>query len=132
MGTLTTYLLDTCTFIWLCAKSDRLSKSVKSAIDGPQAALLLSDVSVLEITLKWGTGKLELPDPPRHWLETQTTAWSLDLQPLSRDDIYRAGELPDHHRDPFDRLLVATALNLNATILTPDQAIHQYPVSYRW
>jgi PIN domain nuclease of toxin-antitoxin system len=52
--------------------------------------------------------------------------------PLSRDEVYRASELPDHHRDPFDRLLVATALATGATILTPDEAIHRYPVSWRW
>ena len=51
---------------------------------------------------------------------------------LTRDDIYRAFELPMHHRDPFDRLLVAVALGAGAAILTPDDAIHDYPVSYRW
>jgi PIN domain nuclease of toxin-antitoxin system len=132
MGAVTTYLLDTCTFIWLCAESERLSKTAKDAIDTPEAVLLLSDVSILEITLKWSAGKLDLPDPPRHWIENQSTAWALNIQPLDRAVIYRAGELPNHHRDPFDRLLVAMALNLNATILTPDKAIHQYPVSYRW
>ena len=132
MGTLNTYLLDTCTFIWLCADSERLSGAAKNAIDAPEALLLLSDISVLEITLKWSAGKLDLPDPPRHWIEAQTVAWALNVQPLGRAEIYRAGELPEYHRDPFDRLLVAAALNLNATILTPDKAIHQYPVSYRW
>lgn len=116
MGALITYLLDTCTFIWLCADSERLSEAAKSAIDAPEAALLLSDVSALEITHKWSTGKLGLPDPPRHWIEAQIAAWDLSVQPLGRAEIYRVGELPEHHRDPFDRLLVAAALNLNATI----------------
>ena len=127
-----TFLLDTCTFIWLCADPEHLSSTAKSAIESPDSSLLFSDVSVLEITLKWGAAKLTLPDPPRLWVETQIATWSLDCQPISRTDIYRSGELPEHHRDPFDRLLIATALNLNATILTPDKAIHQYPVSYRW
>ena len=126
------YLLDTCTFIWLCAEPERLSETAKRAIRASDASLLLSDVSALEITLKWRAGKITLPDPPGLWVEAQIAAWVLDCRPLSRTDIYRAGELPEHHRDPFDRLLVATALNLNATILTPDKAIHQYPVSYRW
>jgi PIN domain nuclease of toxin-antitoxin system len=129
---LTAYLLDTCTFIWLCAEPERLSEAAKSAIDAPDSSLLLSDVSALEITLKWSAGRIVLPDPPGHWLEAQIAAWALECPSLSRADIYRAGELPGHHRDPFDRLLVATALNLNATILTPDKAIHQYPVSHRW
>lgn len=126
------YLLDTCTFIWLCAESQRLSETAKAAIDAPETSLLLSDVSVLEITLKWSAGKLDLPDPPRNWIETQTEIWDLSVLPIDRAAIYRAGELPAHHRDPFDRLLVGVALNLNVTILTPDAAIHQYPISSRW
>ena len=126
------YLLDTCTFIWLCAEPERLSEVAKRAIHAPDASLLLSDVSAMEIALKWRAGKLALPQPPRLWIETQIATWVLNCLPLSRADIYRASELPEHHKDPFDRLLVATALNSNATVLTPDKAIHQYPVSYLW
>ena len=132
MGTLTHYLLDTCTLIWLCAEPERLSPVAKEAIDAADSSLLLSDVSALEISLKWNAGKLILPDPPRHWLETQIDAWRLECLSLRRADIYRAAELPSYHQDPFDRLLVATALNSTATILTPDSAIQKYPVSYRW
>ena len=126
------YLLDTCTFIWLCAEPEQLSSAARELIDAPENSLLLSDVSVLEITLKWSAGKIALPDPPKRWVETQAAIWALAYRPIERADMYRAGELPRHHQDPFDRLLVAAALNLNATILTPDKAIQQYPVSYRW
>ena len=129
---MSTYLLDTCTFIWLCAEPERLSEAARSAIDSVDTALLLSDVSALEITLKWSAGKIELPDPPRHWIEAQVAAWSLDCRTIEREDIYRSAELPHLHRDPFDRLLVAAAINLNATILTPDDAVRAYPVSCRW
>ena len=132
MGDLTLYLLDTCTLIWLCSEPEKLSPVAQKAIDAPDSALLLSDVSALEITLKWSAGKIVLPDPPRHWVEKQIAAWNLDCLSLSREEVYRAGELPLYHRDPFDRLLVATALNAQATILTPDTAVHQYPVSCRW
>jgi PIN domain nuclease of toxin-antitoxin system len=127
-----TYILDTCTFVWLCSEPQRLSPSARDAIDAAGSDLALSDVSVLELTLKWSAGKLVLPEPPRTWVEGQLGAWSLRAVPLSRDEVYRASELPDHHRDPFDRLLVATALATGATILTPDEAIHRYPVSWRW
>ena len=66
---------------------------------------MLSDVSALEITLKWNAGKITLPDPPRQWVERQISEWELDCLGLKRDDIYRAAELPAHHRDSFDRLL---------------------------
>ena len=65
-------------------------------------------------------------------IERQVAQWDLDCLSLTRDDIYRASELPMHHRDPFYRLLVAVALGTGAAILTPDDAIHDYPVSYRW
>ena len=126
------FLLDTCTFIWLGTEPDKLSEKVARTIDDPESTLILSDGSAMEITLKWQAGKLVLPDPPGYWIESQIAAWKLDCRPINRADIYRAGELPDHHRDPFDRLLIAVALNHKATILTPDKAIHQYPVSYRW
>lgn len=132
MGAVNTYLLDTCTFIWLCSAAERLSETAKTAIDDPAAVLVLSDVSALEIALKWKAGKLVLPDPPRRWIEAQTEVWALEALPLDREAVYRSAELPEHHRDPFDRLLVAAAINRNATILTPDEAIGQYPVSCRW
>jgi PIN domain nuclease of toxin-antitoxin system len=127
-----TYLLDTCTFIWLCAEPQRLSEAARAVVDAPESGLLLSDASALEITLKWKAGKIHLPDPPRLWIERQLSAWGLDCRALRRGDIYLAGELPEHHRDPFDRLLVAVAINCGATILTPDSAIQRYPVSSRW
>lgn len=129
---MTTYLLDTCSLIWLCAEPEQLSDVAKDIINTPANKLFISDVSALELTLKWQVGKIELPDPPRLWIENQIETWFLSTLPISREDVYRAGELPDHHRDPFDRLLIATALNSKATILTPDKAIHQYPISYRW
>ncbi len=132
MGTLTSYLLDTCTLIWLCTDAKRISETASEAIETAKTPLLLSDVSVLEIALKWQSGKLELPDPPRRWLEKQIAVWGLKCLELSRSDIYRATELPERHKDPFDRLLIASALNENATILTPDAAIRRYPVSCLW
>ena len=125
-------LLDTCAFIWLCAEPDRLSPAAARILDDSDNSLLLSDVSALEITLKWTAGKLTLPEPPRLWLEAQIRTWSIEQVEMRREHMYRASELPGHHRDPFDRLLVATALTSDATIVTPDTAIQSYPVSWRW
>ena len=94
-------MLDTCTFIWLCSSPGKLSSTATEIIDAPQTRLLLSEVSVLEIALKWSAGKLRLPDPPRRWIESQVAAWSLDCRALGREDMYRAAELPQHHRDPL-------------------------------
>ena len=125
-------ILDTCTFVWLCAEPMRLSATVREAIDSADSELVLGDVSALEIALKWQAGKIALPEPPRVWVERQISVWSIRSLPILREHMYRAGELPEHHRDPFDRLLIAAALAEGATILTPDPAIHRYPVSWRW
>ena len=126
------YLLDTCSFIWLCAEPEKLSATASGIIDSEGNDVMLSDVSVLEIALKWSAGKIELPAPPRQWLERQISEWSLSSVRIAREDIYRTSELPDHHRDPFDRLLVAVALGSSSTIITPDKAIHAYPVACAW
>ncbi|MEI7436647.1 MAG: type II toxin-antitoxin system VapC family toxin [bacterium] len=125
-------LLDTCTFIWLCTEPARLPNTVQRLIDANETELVLGDVSALEISLKWRSGKIALPEPPRGWVERQMGIWFIRSLPISREHIYRTSELPEHHRDPFDRLLVAAALVEGATILTPDTAIHRYPVSWRW
>lgn len=126
------YLLDTCVFLWLCADPNRLGNVAKDRLSEVNAELLLSDITILEIALKWSAGKITLPAPPRAWVEQQTATWNLMSAPLSRPAIYRSTELPDIHRDPFDRLLVASALEEQATIVTPDDQIHRYPVPCIW
>lgn len=126
------YLLDTCVFLWLCAEPKRLSSKVKKLFADDKAELILSDVAVIEISLKWLSGKLELPSPPRSWVTEQTQIWDASLLPISREAIYRSSELPLHHRDPFDRLLVSTALASSLAIVTPDEWIHLYPVQWIW
>ncbi len=125
-------ILDTCTFIWLCAEPARLSDAAREAIDFSGTELILGEVSVLEIALKWQARKIALPEPPRVWVDHQAAIWSVRFLPISREHMYRITELPEYHRDPFDRLLVAAALTEAATILTPDPAVHRYPVSCRW
>jgi len=125
-------LLDTCAFVWLCAEPARLSETARGIIDDSGTELALADVSVLELALKWRAGKIALPEPPRVWVERQTAIWAIRALPLLREHMYRTCELPEHHRDPFDRLLIAAALAAGATIVTPDPAIHRYPVSWRW
>lgn len=126
------YLLDTCVFIWLCAEPNRLSRIVAERLDADGTTLVVSDASALEIVLKWTAGKLHLPEPPRSWVEHQIQAWSLEQVPVSRKVMYRASELPTHHGDPFDRLLVASAIEHEATLVTPDESIHRYPVAWIW
>lgn len=125
-------LLDTCTFVWLAAEPDRLSPSARTLLDDASESLVLSDVSVWELGLKWQIGKMQLPEPPRRWVETQAAVWHLERQPVERSHMYRTTELAPIHRDPFDRLLVAQAIEHDYTLVTPDREIAKYPVVVRW
>ncbi len=124
-------LLDTCTFIWLASDPARLSEPARAALDA-EPNLLLSDSSVWEICLKWQAKKIVLPAPPRVWVSEQVRAWYLERVPIEPESLYRTVELPELHRDPFDRLIVAQALALNARIVTPDTEIRRYPVAVLW
>jgi PIN domain nuclease of toxin-antitoxin system len=124
-------LLDTCTLIWLTSSPDQISPAARAAIDSEEK-IAISDVSVWEISLKWQAGKIELPTPPRLWIATQSDAWMFDEWAIEREDLFRAAELPNVHRDPFDRLLIAQAIIRNARIVSPDPAIRKYPVGTIW
>lgn len=125
-------LLDTCTFVWLASEPNRLSVPARRRLDNAEADLLLSDASVWEICLKWQAGKLTLPEPPRRWIEHQRRSWELERLPIEPEHLYRSTELPAHHRDPFDRILVSQAIVEDLIVVTPDQAFAAYPVAVLW
>ena len=125
-------LLDTCTMVWLAAAPARLSKWARAALDRDTAKLYASDASAWELCLKWDAKKIELPGTPRRWFRDQSAAWYVERLPLDLEDFFRTSELPQLHRDPFDRVLVAQAIARGLTIVTPDPAIHAYPVAVLW
>ena len=132
MGFSMKLLLDTCSFLWLTTEPKKLSKVAKKALSEPSAKLFLSEVTVLEICFKVSARMLTLPQVPAIWIEDQIDQWELEVAALSRSSIYREGELQTHHKDPFDRLLVAQALELRAAIVSPDSMITKYSVDVIW
>lgn len=125
-------ILDTCTFIWLTCDPDRLSAEAARVLNSQKNEIFLSEISVLEISLKHTSGKLSLPQPPRIWIPEQQAIWKLKSIAIDTEIIFRTTELPTHHRDPFDRLLVSTAITHSMPIVTPDPWIKKYPVSTVW
>ena len=125
-------LLDTRTFLWLTSEPAHLSTKATEAINDESNVIYLSDASVWEICLKWQAGKYRLPNPPRDWCEEQIETWKLMPLPIGRSHMFRVTELPTHHKNPFDRLLVAQALEERLSIVTPDAHIKRYPVSVLW
>ena len=125
-------LLDTCAFLWLAGNPSRISTSAASAMDDPSNQLFLSDVSVWEIVLKHAAGKLSLPEPPRIWIPRQTSFFQLNRQTIDQETVFRSGELPAFHRDPFDRLIAAQALVHQLTIVTPDRPLKDLGTEICW
>ncbi|WP_395744032.1 type II toxin-antitoxin system VapC family toxin [Prosthecobacter sp.] len=125
-------LLDTCAFIWLAMPQGKLSTAAIQVINDPGNRLFLSDVSQWEITLKHSSGKLPLPAMPRDWVPLQLQFHQVERWPLDLDAIYRSGELPRVHLDPFDRLLAAQAMEAGMTLLSPDTPLSLLGASRLW
>ena len=125
-------LLDTCTFLWLALPQGRLSAEATRLMNLNTSSLFLSDVSIWEICLKVSNGKFSLPDVPRLWLPSRMAYFQVEPLQLELAAIYRSGELPRVHPDPFDRLLAAQAMEEGMTILSPDVPLSLLGASRVW
>jgi PIN domain nuclease of toxin-antitoxin system len=92
----------------------------------------VSAVVSWEIAIKVQVGKLQLPEPPAAYMAARIERHGATPLPVEHAHALRVGELPLHHRDPFDRLLVAQAQVLGATLLTADHALAAYEVDLLW
>ena len=120
-------LLDTCSLLWLVGAPGSLSAAAGAALAQPGTHVFFSTISVFEIGQKAARGKLSLPQSLEEWIEAAAAHHGLEELSLDRRSAIRAAGLPDLHRDPFDRLLIATAQVQRLTLLTPDPKIRQYP-----
>ena len=125
-------LLDTHAFLWWVADSPKLSDEAREIIADKQSEPVFSAVSAWEIAMKAGVGKLTLPDSPRRFVTEQLARNALDVLPIHVRHALGVHDLPDLHRDPFDRLLVAQAVAEDLTILTADTLVTRYPVQTVW
>jgi PIN domain nuclease of toxin-antitoxin system len=125
-------LLDTCTFLWLAQQPSQISAAAAAAIDDPANDLGVSEVSLLEVVLKHAAGRLPLPDAPRVWIPERLEFHQLQLLSLTPEVIYRCGELPKAHPDPFDRLLAAHAIEAGMIVISPDRFLSVLGASRVW
>ena len=126
------FLLDTVTFLFAANGDRRLSPVARGFIESPDDPVYLSAISAWEIAMKHGRGKLRLPEPPDRYVPRLRDQMGVEELPLREETILRVGRLPDIHGDPFDRALVSQAIGMGMTILTPDEAVRQYPVPTIW
>jgi len=124
-------LLETHTFLWFIDDNPQLSKRGKALLEDDNA-LLLSIASLWEIAIKVSLGRLTLPTPYEAFITQQLTVNSIDILPISIFHLAAVSTLPVHHRDPFDRLLIAQAMVERLTIVSVDAAFDAYPVQRLW
>lgn len=123
------YLIDTHVWLWLQTAPERLSDGTRGLVENARNDLLLSAASAWEIAIKYRLGKLPLPEEPARYVPDRMRRSGTTPLPVEPAHALRTSELPDHHRDPFDRLLVAQAQLLDLPIITVDPQIRAYDVS---
>ncbi|MSP93625.1 MAG: type II toxin-antitoxin system VapC family toxin [Myxococcales bacterium] len=121
------YLLDTHVVLWLLLEPERVRPSVRDILKSSNHVVAASAVSGWEIAIKQSIGKLTLPDRAEDWLAPALERAGIDRLAIGWDDVLRVRALPWHHRDPFDRLLVAQAQG-GWTLVTRDEALAAYGV----
>ena len=126
-------LLDTHAFIWMASDPEKLSSRAIEAIQRNREGLIVSMATCWEVALLHKRGRLSLPVSPDRFLEKAITRHGIHEVPFARATILASVALPEIHRDPFDRILIAEALLRGCPIVTRDEMIASYPgVSVIW
>ena len=125
-------LLDTHATIWFWQDDPRLSRQAKSMIEDPGNRKRVSIATCWEIAIKVALKKLHLGEPSRPYLQRLIAQNHFDLLPITLEHATAVEGLPLHHRDPFDRLLIARAIIEKRPILSADVAFDAYPVQRIW
>ena len=125
-------LLDSSTLVWFLEGAPDLSEEAAELIERPESHSLVSSVTSWELAVKVGLGKLRLPYGLGEEFDATVEASGFEILPLSNAALERTSRLPDHHRDPFDRLLVAEALEHSATLVSRNKIFDAYGVKRVW
>ncbi|MFN2455484.1 MAG: type II toxin-antitoxin system VapC family toxin [Pyrinomonadaceae bacterium] len=124
-------LLDTHTFLWFIEDNPRLSAQAKALLES-DAELLLSVANLWEMSIKVSIGKLTLAQPYDIFVPQQLTANAIEILPVSLAHLGVVSTLLFHHRDPFDRLMIAQAIVEQLPIVSSDAAFDAYSVKRLW
>ena len=125
------YLLDTHALIWLFEDKTSLPKWLKEAYVNKPEILAYSIVSLWEIAIKYSSQKLNLGVSLQSFVEMTNLAYGQHLG-INETHLFTLQTLPHHHKDPFDRLLIAQAIAEGMTLVTEDRHIPTYPAAVRW
>jgi PIN domain nuclease of toxin-antitoxin system len=125
-------LLDTHTFLWWVADAPQLSDRAKNFIANPNNKIFFSVASAWEIIIKVGTGKLNIPEEPNNYINSRVTDNRFEILQIELPHVLEVVNLPDLHRDPFDRIIIAQSQVTGMPILTIDRLVIQYAVDVIW
>ena len=123
-------LLDTHTLLWALTDETKLSERARKLL--PIANTWLSVASLWEILIKARIGKIPLPQPAGPFVMSKLKLNGVQILPVTSDHVLRIESLPDHHRDPFDRMLIAQSLEEKLPLVTADRVFARYPVEVIW
>jgi PIN domain nuclease of toxin-antitoxin system len=125
-------LLDTHVLIWSAANPERLSERVTSLLNDTSNSWVMSIASIWEIQIKLQTGKLTINALLPELVESQQQNNDAQILSIDVSHIYALNILPNHHRDPFDRILIAQAMVENIPLLSIDAVFDAYPIQRMW
>ena len=125
-------LLDTHAFLWFIAGSDKLSTAARDMIADLDNELFLSVASLWEIAIKVSIGKLDLSRPFEELIPDQLKENEISTVSIELDHLSETIKLPFHHRDPFDRLIIAQGIVEGLPIISSDPVFAEYPVKVVW
>jgi len=126
------FLLDTNAFLYWTAGAKKLSVRARKAIENPDNEVMLSAISSWEVSIKHRLGKLKLPEPPHKFVPSRMSAHAILGLAFEHSDALAIALLPEHHDDPFDRALIAQALERDLVVITSDDRFEDYGVKVEW
>lgn len=126
------YLLDTHSLIWFIGGEPQLSAHVRQLMDEEENELFISIASLWEMAIKFSIGKLDLEQPFEEMFPEQLENNSIEILGITIDYLKAVGNLPFHHRDPFDRLIIAQAQVEGLPIISVDAVFDDYGVKRQW
>ena len=125
-------LLDTHAFLWFILDQPQLSAKADALISDPTNDVEVSPASYWEIAIKISLGKYSLPEPFEVFMEREIPANHFRILHIQPRHTAAVSTMPFHHRDPFDRMLIAQSLVEHLPIITSDMAMHRYDADLIW
>jgi PIN domain nuclease of toxin-antitoxin system len=125
-------LLDTHALLWFLAGERALSPRARLLVEDPDNTIFVSVASLWEIAIKVGLGKLDIGQPYTEFVHDQLNRTAFEVLGIETRHLISLSNLPLHHRDPFDRMLVAQAISEGLPIIGIDAAFDEYPVQRLW